>query len=63
MSGRIHTPFFLLIGFDLNLPLDEFGAVDLDFIQNLAGKIECFLAFSTSHILYCWIEYVCIFYK
>nr|TKW15461.1 hypothetical protein SEVIR_5G238033v2 [Setaria viridis] len=22
--------------FDLNLPLDEFGAVDLDFVQNLA---------------------------
>ncbi|XP_066396308.1 uncharacterized protein [Miscanthus floridulus] len=24
-------------GFDLNLPLDEYGAVDFDYIQNLAG--------------------------
>jgi hypothetical protein len=63
MFGCIHTPLFLLIGFDLNLLLDEFGAVDFDFVQNLAGKIECFLAFSTSHILYCWIEYVCFFNK
>jgi hypothetical protein len=23
--------------FDLNLPLDEFGAVDLDFLQNMTG--------------------------
>jgi hypothetical protein len=23
-------------GFDLNLPLDEYGAVDFDFVQNLA---------------------------
>jgi hypothetical protein len=28
----------LIIGFDLNLPLDEFGAVDFDYVQNLAGK-------------------------
>ena len=26
------------IGFNLNLPLDEFGAVDFDYVQNLAGK-------------------------
>jgi len=33
-----------LIGFDLNLPLDEYGAVDFDFVQNLAGKttLPCF---------------------
>jgi hypothetical protein len=24
--------------FDLNLPLDEFGAVDFDFVQNNLGK-------------------------
>ena len=30
--------FFFLIGFDLNLPLDEFGAVDFDYVENLAGK-------------------------
>jgi hypothetical protein len=41
----IHTPFLLLLGFDLNLPLDEFGTVDMDFIQNIASKIECFLWF------------------
>jgi len=29
---------YFLIGFDLNLPLDEFGAVDFDYVQNLAGK-------------------------
>jgi hypothetical protein len=23
--------------FDLNLPLDEFGAVDFDYLQNMAG--------------------------
>jgi hypothetical protein len=31
--------FLLWTGFDLNLPLDEFGAVDFNFVQNLAGKI------------------------
>jgi hypothetical protein len=32
--------FFLLFwtGFDLNLPLDEFGAVDFNYIQNMHGK-------------------------
>jgi len=29
---------YFLIGFDLNLPLDEFGAVDFDYVQNLADK-------------------------
>jgi hypothetical protein len=28
----------VFIGFDLNLPLDEFGAVNFDYVQNLAGK-------------------------
>ena len=27
-----------LDSFDLNLPLDEFGAVDFDFVQNNLGK-------------------------
>ena len=35
-------PFFLT-GFDLNLPLNEFGAVDFDYVQHLAGKPTCFL--------------------
>jgi hypothetical protein len=26
-------------GIDLNLPLDEFGAVDFDFVQNLTGTV------------------------
>jgi len=26
-----------LTGFDLNLPLDEYGAVDFDFVENLTG--------------------------
>jgi hypothetical protein len=29
---------FLWTGFDLNLPLDEFGAVDFDYFQNSNGK-------------------------
>ena len=33
-----HVPCFLWTGFDLNLPLDEFGAVDFDFVQNINGK-------------------------
>ncbi|KAG2626883.1 hypothetical protein PVAP13_3KG484318 [Panicum virgatum] len=35
---HIHIPFFLLIGFHLNLPLDEFGTVDFNFIQNITCK-------------------------
>ena len=31
---------FLFIGFDLNLPQDEYGADDFDYVQNLAGKIN-----------------------
>ena len=30
------------IGFDLNLPLDEYGAINFDFEENLAGKINFF---------------------
>ena len=30
--------FHFWTGFDLNLPLDEYGAVDFDYIQNLAGN-------------------------
>jgi len=26
-------------GIDLNLPLDEFGAVDFDYVQNLTGTV------------------------
>ena len=36
VAKRACSSFF--IGFDLNLPLDEFGAVDFDYVQNLAGK-------------------------
>jgi len=32
-----HIPFFLWTDFDLNLPLDEFGAIDFDFVQNMTG--------------------------
>jgi hypothetical protein len=28
-----------MTGFDLNLPLDKYGAVSFDFVENLAGKI------------------------
>jgi len=34
--------FLFLIGFDLNLPIDEYGAVDFDFVQNIAGKFLYF---------------------
>jgi len=37
--------FFTVL--DLNLPLDEFGAVDFDFVQNLAGNYF----FCHNHIL------------
>lgn len=30
--------FSFSTGFDLNLPLDEFGAVDFDYVQNLTGN-------------------------
>ena len=40
-----HFSFFLWTGFDLNMPLDEFGAVDLDFLQNLPGKVYKRLCF------------------
>jgi len=29
----------LVTGFDLNLPLDEFGAVDFNYLQNLDGTL------------------------
>ena len=32
-----HVPRFLWTGFDLNLPLDEFGAVNFDAVQNMPG--------------------------
>jgi hypothetical protein len=35
-----HCFLFFLIGFDLNLPLDEYGAVDFDFVQNLPGDFD-----------------------
>lgn len=37
---------FFLIGIDLNLPLDEFGAADFGYVQNLASK---------PWPLFCWI--------
>jgi hypothetical protein len=30
-----HVSLFLWTELDLNLPLDEFGAVDFDFLQNI----------------------------
>jgi len=30
--------FSFSTGFDLNLPLDEFGAIDFDYLQNLSGN-------------------------
>jgi hypothetical protein len=32
-----HIKRTIVTGFDLNLPLDEFGAIDLDYLQNFAG--------------------------
>ena len=32
-----HIPCFLWTEFDLNLPLDEFGGVDFEFVQNMTG--------------------------
>lgn len=57
ISFLSHIIVSIFLGFDWNLPLDEYGAFDFDFVQNLAGKVECFLTVSTSHILHCWIEY------
>ncbi|KAF0892693.1 hypothetical protein E2562_017667 [Oryza meyeriana var. granulata] len=34
---KIHT-IKSCAGFDLNLPLDEFGVVDFNYLQNLPGK-------------------------
>jgi hypothetical protein len=49
-TARISFSFFpFWTGFDLNLPLEEFGAVDLDFLQNLPGKIygcACFFFYT-----------------
>jgi hypothetical protein len=39
MLGSILSVFFSFwTGIDLNMPLDEFGAVDFDYVQDLAGK-------------------------
>jgi hypothetical protein len=40
MHVRFHSKcvLFFWTGIDLNLPLDEFGAVDFDYVQDLAGK-------------------------
>ena len=52
------APFFFGFDLNLNLPLDEYGAVDFDFVQNLTGKkiVACTLAFTVglAHILYSW---------
>jgi len=39
MCSFVSHLYFFWSGFDLNLPLDEYGAVDLDFLQNLPGKV------------------------
>jgi len=41
-----HSLSFFYTGIDLNLPLDEFGAVDFDYVQNLPGN-----SFSTCYNL------------
>ena len=38
--------FYFWTGIDLNLPLDEFGAVDFDYLYNPAGKHGYILLFS-----------------
>lgn len=38
LFSLLSLSFPFSIGIDLNLPLDEFGAVDFDYVQNLAGK-------------------------
>jgi len=38
--------FYFWTGIDLNLPLDEFGAVDFDYLHNPAGKHGYILLFS-----------------
>jgi hypothetical protein len=40
MHVRLHSEcvLFFWIGIDLNLSLDEFDAVDFDYVQDLAGK-------------------------
>jgi len=35
--------FSFSTGFDLNLPLDEFGAIDFDYLQNLSGNFSHFI--------------------
>ena len=34
-----HIKRTIVTGFDLNLPLDEFGAVDFNYLQNLDGTL------------------------
>ncbi|KAG2540220.1 hypothetical protein PVAP13_9NG541542 [Panicum virgatum] len=36
----LNEPVLEDIGFDLNLPLDEYGAVDFDFVQNLTDHAD-----------------------
>lgn len=43
------SSFTFLTGIDLNLPLDEYGAVNFDFLENIAGKN--FLLQQAFHIL------------
>jgi hypothetical protein len=53
----IYHIHILFIGINLNLPLDEFGAVDFDYVQNLVGK------HSVTSLYYekaCFILYICI---
>jgi len=43
---------FFWTGFDLNLPLDEYGAVDFDFVQNLHGNPACRPIILIQHVPY-----------
>ena len=47
-------------GIDLNLPLDEFGAVDFDYVQNLTGTVLS-LCFFVLLVMPCLI-WSCFFY-
>jgi len=52
LNGLLLFPFLYVIvshiivsfwiGFELNLPLDEYGAINFDFEENLTGKINFF---------------------
>ena len=56
VSLNLHLSLFFFLffwtGFDLNLPLDEYGAVDFDFLQNLHGNPACRPIILIQHVPY-----------